>query len=157
MSTRANIVLKDDHFNEYLWFYRHSDGYPEGALPPIQQFMDYVNQGLIRRNVSQSGGWLIILGAIEYATRDQLTRNPEGGFEWVKADPIYLHDFTPDNPNTMDGWKVGSIEPTLGMHGDIEYLYIVNLTQGIIDIRSVHGDYPAIDPKEVNQPEGSLW
>lgn len=101
MSTRCNIKVVDG--NNELWFYRHSDGYPAGAMPLLNEFMDLVKSGAIRDNVSQASGWLIYLGAKEYG----------------------LHD-----PNTEDGfsgWKVGSIEPTTGEHGDIEYLYTVDL------------------------------
>ena len=60
MSTRANIVIKDEYSE--LWFYRHSDGYPEGTLPTLTEFLDAVKAGLIRNNVSQAAGWLIIIG-----------------------------------------------------------------------------------------------
>lgn len=66
MSTRANIVIKDRH--DKLFFYRHSDGYPEGTLPTLNKFIDWVKSGKIRDNVSQAAGWLIILGALEYNT-----------------------------------------------------------------------------------------
>ena len=42
MSTRANIKVKDSY--DTLWFYRHSDGYPEGAIPTIDKFMQLVAQ-----------------------------------------------------------------------------------------------------------------
>lgn len=51
MSTRANIIVKDKH--DTLWFYRHSDGYPEGTLPSLNKFLDMVKSGKIRDNVGQ--------------------------------------------------------------------------------------------------------
>ena len=66
MSTRANIIIKDEH--SQLIFYRHSDGYPEGALPTLNKFMDWVKAGKIRDNVDQASGWLILIGAQEYDT-----------------------------------------------------------------------------------------
>jgi len=104
MSTRANIVFLDGKIRE-LWFYRHSDGYPKGALPLLKTFMAKVAKGEIRDNPSQSAGWLVVLGHCEYEI--------EG---------------------TRDGWKVGSIEPTDAMHGDIEYLYELNLKAREINV-----------------------
>ena len=116
MSTRANIVIKDRH--DTLWFYRHSDGYPEGAMPLLQKFMDAVKDGTIRDNVTQASGWLILLGAEEYKVRA---------------------DFTHENYKGIreKNWKVGSIEPTTGRHGDIEYLYTLDLEAKTITVEAV--------------------
>lgn len=110
MSTRANIVVKDQWGNK-LWFYRHSDGYPEGALPLLAKFMQAVVNGEIRANVSQAAGHLIMLGAREY----------EG---------VYPQGCGMD-------WKVGAIEPTTAQHGDIEYLYVLDLENKTIDVKTV--------------------
>ncbi len=120
MSTRANILGKDQH--DQLWFYRHCDGYPEGTLPLLNKFMEWVKTGKIRDDVGQAAGWLIILGALEYKTVPAAEYKPDemiGTFKIngeVKFDTLQLND-----------WKVGSIEPTTGKHGDIEYLYTVDL------------------------------
>lgn len=112
MSTRCNILVRDGE--EELWFYRHSDGYPEGAMPLLQEFMEYVKSGAIRDNISQASGWLVYLGAKEYG----------------------LHD--PDKIDGFSGWKVGSIEPTTGQHGDIEYLYVIDLDKKTITIKDLY-------------------
>lgn len=109
MSTRANIVVTDNHTT--LWFYRHSDGYPEGAMPLLEKFLDAVKSGAIRDNTSQAAGWLIVLGAQEY------------------------NEYRTD----IGDWKVGNIEPTSGQHGDIEYLYVINLKDKTIEIRDPDG------------------
>ena len=101
MSTRANVVVKNSWGD--LWFYRHSDGYPEGAMPTLQKFINWIRTGRIRDNAGQAGGWLIIIGAEEYGYKPEPT---ESGFS---------------------GWKVGAYEPTSSVHGDIEYLYIIDL------------------------------
>ena len=102
MSTRSNIVLKDKYGE--LWFYRHSDGHPGGAMPLIAEFVKWVNDGTIRTNISQAGGWLIALGMCEYGV-------------------ILKPGDKPTN------WKVGAIEPTKAQHGDIEYLYTIMLEE----------------------------
>ena len=110
MSTRANIKLVDG--KETLWFYRHSDGYPKVALELLTTFMGQVAKGEFRDNLSQAGGWLVVLGHHEYAL---------------------------DRCSAYDGmrWKVGSIEPTTGKHGDIEYLYRCDLAKKEIKVYSV--------------------
>lgn len=111
MSTRCNIkVIEND---EELWFYRHSDGYPEGVMPVLKEFLKYLKSGAIRDNISQASGWLVYFGAKEYG----------------------LHD--PDSKDGFSGWKVGSIEPTTGQHGDIEYLYIIDLVKKTIKTKEV--------------------
>ena len=110
MSTRANIKLIDDS-DDVLWFYRHSDGYPEGALPTLTKLMNFVKEGKIRADVGQAGGWLIMFGAKEY----------EKDFDGT------IHDISIPGDDKISGWKVGSIEPTIAQHGDIDYLYVVDL------------------------------
>jgi len=107
MSTRANIIIKDG--NEKLWFYRHSDGYPEGTLPTLNKFLNLIKEGKIRDNISQAAGWLILIGHEEYGSKN----------------PLY-------------DWKVGAYEPTIGRHGDIEYLYTIDLEKKEIKVEEVN-------------------
>ena len=124
MSTRANVLIKDD--NSKLWFYRHSDGYPDGALPTLKKFMEWVKEGKIRNNPSQSAGWLIMIGAEEYNYIMKYDfKNPKNTKETKKptiTEPI------------ENEWKVGAYEPTNGRHGDIEYLYVLDLNKMTIDV-----------------------
>ena len=122
MSTRANIVLTDG--NDTLWFYRHSDGYPEGAMPLLKRFMDHVKSGAIRDNACQAAGWLILFGHQEY--RPTAQGNP-AEYQSPQFEPV----------GGMFGWKCGAIEPTSGPHGDIEYLYTLNLSKRTIKTTKV--------------------
>ncbi len=82
-------------------------------MPTLNKFLDWVKQGKIRDNVEQSAGWLILIGAEEDDNKN----------------------FTPGYGKYPDllGWKVGSYEPCLPEeHGDIRYLYTVNLTDKTI-------------------------
>ena len=121
MSTRANIIIKDQY--DTLIFYRHSDGYPEGAMPLLEKFMQWIKQDTIRNNVSQSAGWLTLLGSMEY-----LKENGDP-FEPGKQSE-YSHS----------GWKAGSIEPTTEIHGDIEYLYVLDLEKKKIETHKLGWD-----------------
>ena len=111
MSTRANIIVRDSY--DELIFYRHSDGYPEGALPLLQKFLAWVKEGRIRDCACQASGWLILLGAKEYS--------------------VSIADGPPDN------WCCGAIEPTTAIHGDIQYLYVVDLVDEEIYIDGQNG------------------
>lgn len=121
MSTRANIIVKED--NEKLYFYRHSDGYPDGTLPSLNKLMEWLKVGIIRDNISQFSGWLILIGAMEYNSIPVYGKptNPYGGVD-IK---------TIENPKD---WKVGAFEPTTGLHDDIEYLYLIDLNTKEVSI-----------------------
>lgn len=109
MSTRCNIIVKDDHHE--LIFYKHSDGYPKGTLPLLNEFLDLVKSEKIRDNTMQAAGWLILLGHNDMAKSGSCT--------------------------SMD-WKVGWIEPTTMIHEDIEYLYTIDLVTKTIETKEVH-------------------
>ena len=40
----------------------------------------------------------------------------------------------------QDNWKVGAYEPTIGIHGDIEYLYTINLEDKTLTYTSYTDD-----------------
>ena len=128
MSTRANIKVISSR-EKPLWFYRHSDGYPEGAMPLIARFMDWLNRGMIRDNVGQSAGWLIILGHLEYRPNPE----PKEKFDLPQFSPV---DERADYCGL--GWKCGSIEPTTWeLHGDVEYLYTIDLSKKTVACQAV--------------------
>lgn len=130
MSTRMNIIVKDQYtrvnqWNKPLWFYRHSDGYPDGALPILRRFMQLIKEGKIRNNTEQASGWLILLGSKEY---DKEYKNGK----YLKKQKPY--PFEPTSCDSGMAWKVGAIEPSCGRHGDIEYLYVLDLHKLTITI-----------------------
>ncbi len=132
MSTRANIILKDG--DRQLFFYRHSDGYPEGVLPTLNKFCNWIKSGAIRNNLSQSSGWLILLGAMEYKTVPPSAFVSNGKSKFGANEDYDLHFENPED------WKVGAYEPTLSIHGDIDYLYTVNIYDGSLKIETTSYD-----------------
>lgn len=111
MSTRANIVIKEG--DEKLFFYRHSDGYPGGTMLTLSIFMSWLMSGKIRNNIGQGSGWLILLGAMEYnSIPDYTVKDNYASTSTIKA---------------PKDWKVGAYEPTTVIHGDIEYLYVIDM------------------------------
>ena len=113
MSTRANIIITDGH-NELI-FYRHCDGYPDGTLPSLNQFLDLVKTGKIRDNTSQAAGWLILLGNTELKT------------------------LLAGRESDLTNWQCGAYEPTTEIHGDIAFLYVVDLQTKTIHIDGQDG------------------
>jgi hypothetical protein len=120
VSTRANIIITDRE--DELIFYRHSDGYPDGTLPTLTKFLDLVKDGVIRDNVGQACGWLILIGAREYGVTFEYDRLPA-----CQRGPSM-------------SWKVGAYEPTTRLHGDIEFLYVIDLKDKRIIHRKVKRD-----------------
>lgn len=129
MSTRAQIIITDG--NDELWFYRHSDGYPEGVMPTLGKFLQWVKEGRIRDNVEQSAGWLVLIGAKEYS-KELRFRN--GEIEQKEKENL----FEPGKADDAMGWKCGAYEPCCPVvHGDIEYLYTVDLRMKTITCKEV--------------------
>ena len=115
MSTRCQVIIRDK-YKDALWFYRHLDGYPEGALPTLKTFMGLIKEGKIRDNVEQAAGWLVLLGAQEYGV----------SVKKCGLDP-------------MMGWKCGAYEPCMPQeHGDIEFLYTLDLEELTITVADTY-------------------
>lgn len=120
MSTRANIIIKDG--NEKLYFYRHSDGYPSVTGESLKRFLQWLKERRIRDNIQQAAGWLIVLGQDEEGYHKRHAPSPDG----------------------YDGWKVGAYEPTTGIHGDVEFIYEIDLTTKKIKTyrAELHPEFP---------------
>jgi len=137
MSTRAIVILsetKPDAYgrkkSEEMFFYRHSDGYPEGTLPILNKFMDWLKADKIRDNIVQASGWLVILGAIEYDTIPKCARSKPA----TKYGTAYAKVETIEEPKD---WKVGAFEPTNCIHGDAQWLYEINLTKKTLTYKEI--------------------
>lgn len=104
MSTRATIIVTDRYAS--LYFYRHSDGYPEGVEESLGRFCEMIKSGKIRNNINQAAGWLVVIGREEYL---------KGG---------YLSE------DAGMAWKVGAYEPTNVVDGFVEHVYTVDVRTG---------------------------
>lgn len=122
MSTRASIVFRDNFGTSYV--YRHSDGYPETTGKDLKDFVKDYSKGALRLNVDQSMGWLIVRGHFEYKRDDRL-----------QFDESDISGPKPSKEDKYSGWKVGAYEPTTSMHGDEEYIYIIDLEACTLECR----------------------
>lgn len=118
MSTRCNVVVNDSYGD--LWFYRHSDGYPSVTGESLKKFLRWLIDGKIRNNVEQASGWLILMGAAEYGNKHEFVSG-----KWIDVPKASLTEPPADDKHS--GWKCGAYEPSKGEHGDIEYLYVIDL------------------------------
>jgi hypothetical protein len=137
MPKGANIILSESHsYNsksgrnitktKQMFFYRQSDGNPERVLPVLKVFMKWIKEGKLRGNLGQCSGWLTILGAIEY--------NNIPKYLYFKEKLGYSELNTVLMPRM---WKCGSFEPTTGIHGDIEYLYELDINNLELNVKKV--------------------
>ena len=118
MSTRAQIKCKNSEDNIYI--YKHSDGYPKGVLPVLEKFVhDFVKER----------------GDDEPYFLAQLIRHfAIADYKREKND----HS-SPYGTSGFLGWGLDCKE-----HGDIEYLYEVDLKTGEIFINGeLHKSVPA--------------
>jgi hypothetical protein len=111
MTTRANIVVMEG--SDKFIFYQHADGYPEGVMPMLMWFIEEMKGGRIRNNVEQAAGWLIVYG------RRELDR--------IMERAVLDNPENEESVHRLYGWKCGTIEPSVDIHGDIEYYYVVDL------------------------------
>ena len=134
MSTRANVVIQSKKSGEKLFFYRHSDGYPKNTMPPLELFLSWVKDGRIRNNVMQASGWLVLIGAMEYNTIPKYKKT-RSKLSYMPNDISKI-----EAPNRLiNSWKVGAFEPTTEIHGDIQYLYVIDLDEQTITTYSSFG------------------
>lgn len=109
MSTRANVVIQDKYIN--LYFYRHSDGYPEETGESLKRFVEGYKSGKYRCNAMQSAGWLVLHGHEEYGREDRTwkvgayepTNDIHGDIDYkyvIDLDAMEIRCFDPVEPST---------------------------------------------------------
>ncbi len=144
MSTRANVIIKDAYGE--LIFYRHAGGDPTITCASLRRLLGWVNAGHVRGNLVQAAGWLIAMGREEQhllrmarIEEQRRLRAPLAaqGVPTAVDEPVPLC-FLPDSSAAF-GWKVGSYEPTYEIHGDIDYLYVVDLVHKSVYIDGYNG------------------
>lgn len=137
MAISANVILSAIHSyrsknnlnvikTKQLIFYRQSDGNPEAIVPVLKVFLKWINEGKLRNNLGQCGGWLIILGALEYNAMPKFLFFKEKlGFNELSKMQL---------PKV---WKCGSFEPASSISGDIDYLYEIDINEAKLTVKKV--------------------
>jgi len=135
MSTRSQLRFvqrveqpgeSDSDAERVAQVYRHSDGYPESVLRDLAQLKDLLDATLAERGPAYTAATFVFLDKL--STIDlYLDGDPERTID--AAQPADLLDPTNmehlDQPLFLLGH--GIEDPTDGIHGDEEYLYVVEL------------------------------
>lgn len=115
MSTRAQIKIK----GYPVLIYKHSDGYPDGVLPIIEPYM---KKFLDNRGIDK-----------EYAIARLMMRF--GVVDKEHHEEMHRHD-----PDTFDNESFIGYGLSTELHGDIEFLYIIDLENQKINIVDRFGE-----------------
>jgi len=118
MSTRSQIKVKGSE----IMIYKHSDGYPSEVMPTLEKVM---KQFIKERGNEPDYALAQIMRA--FARRDEKRRK-----EGLKRNDSFSSIY--EEPS-MTGWGLDCVQ-----HGDIEYLYKVDLEEGIILIKDLWND-----------------
>jgi hypothetical protein len=137
MAIRANIILSETHSyrsksslnvikTKQLIFYRQCDGNPEAVMPALNVLLKWIKEGKLRGNLGQCGGWLTIIGAIEYNNIPKFLffREKLGLKELSKIQAPKI-------------WKCGSFEPATAISGDIDFLYEIDINEIKVTVKKV--------------------
>lgn len=116
MATPVGSIRVSDARGDELWF-RCTYGAPADVLPMLEQFLVWVESGVLRDNVEQSAGWLVVLGA--YSLENLLR---------AAGLPRRADLFWPNDEQSEHGWKVGAIEPAARADRWAVYQYHVDLS-----------------------------
>ena len=128
MSTRSIIVVHGEDLyekNKTVRLYKHSDGYPTGALEVIQnaieliqkhKYEDYKTKA-VRINVSTMVGMLIGAGTSEYGMG-------------VRIDSTW----TENGPEQLAEYNEAFETKHLGGQSDLEWIYIIDVAKQTVSI-----------------------
>ncbi len=152
MSTRSQLRFVDSSrdWTDPVQVYRHSDGYPEGVLPALRKLRDVQNNTATLRGANYAAANFIFLCKLQ-----GMTMYEDDGFSRNSIDQDDILDpeeWDVDQPHFLLGYGVES--PSSGIHGDEEYLYIVDVGVPGWEVSvSKHGGFPSWEAAD-DLPDG---
>jgi hypothetical protein len=128
MSTRSQLRFTDEKTDRVSQVYRHSDGYPEGIIPLLEHLQELLHATGTHRDSGYAAAQFILLDKLRYIERtfgceDGLYSDLPDTIEAV-LDPESWEDLN-RTPSYLLGHGVE--DPSCGIHGDEEYIYVVEL------------------------------
>jgi hypothetical protein len=134
---------------EIAQIYRHSDGYPEGVVPDLNNMYELLDRTQSGRGASYSAACFIFLDKL--GTFDRLYYKTDD--ERRKVDSLDPEDWEVDQPMFLMGHGVE--DPAAGIHGDEEFLYkVVEKVPGPgrekDRIIKISNDFPTWDDDDVD-------
>lgn len=157
MSTRSQIRFVDEM--QTVQVYRHSDGYPDNVIADLMGLKKYLDKTGTFRGAGYTAAQFIFREKLMLAYQ---LYGPNSMREEKIQSIKQLINFEENQQMHMLGHAVEN--PADGIHGDEEYLYIVELERGSSPIDtssqwnvkvSGHGEFPSRD--NTNAFELSRW
>ena len=130
MSTRCQLRFTEQGSDRVAQVYRHSDGYPESVLAVLEDKQELLHATGTQRDASYAAAQFMLIDKLWYVERT-----------FPRQDEVYsdLPDsvagvLDPERWETMDVTPSyllghGVEDPSCGIHGDEEYLYVVELPE----------------------------
>lgn len=120
MSTRCQIGFTDGKSYSPILLYKHSDGYPKGILPILEKIVS-----AFVKDRGADGEYLPAYIMREWAVRE------------LRQKKTLREKYRKVNKKEPPAWYFGGVSVlgwgiTTDLHGDIEYLYVVNIATGSI-------------------------
>ncbi len=115
MSTRCNVAIVGGEIK--VMVYRHCDGWPTNLRYDLDRIVKWLKEERIPENPGSIASWLIFLG-IDHMNFGTYTRNNET----FEVEPKMPTRFSRPYPGT----NPGLYEVTSGIHGDIDFFYVVD-------------------------------
>ena len=126
MGTRCNIVLECGDHVKYI--YRHYDGYPSSVLPELKKYVEAIRWYVDQRCAKHSRQWVQRSFALTHKMLDFYADLLVKHSAWDKAMPRVAeidNVQAPYEPMQLEG----KYEITSGIHGDIDWLYVVSIDE----------------------------
>ena len=127
MSTRSQIQFKDNYNTAQI--YRHSDGYPDsevGVIADLKELKDCLERTSSFRDASYLAAQFIFREKLKHTRIYQDGKYTSDGKPIVTVEDVLNTDT--NQPNFLLGHGVE--DPSSGIHGDEEYLYVVEVGEG---------------------------
>jgi hypothetical protein len=135
MSTRCHLRFTDRRTDRVAQVYRHSDGYPESVLTLLEHLQELLHATGTQRDASYAAAQFILVDSLWYMERT--FRCQDGVYSDLPnsvAEVLEPESWQEMNMTPSYFLGHGVEDPSCGIHGDEEYLYVIELpTRGPFD------------------------
>lgn len=136
MSTRCQLRFIDSCTDCVAQVYRHSDGYPESVLPTLQHLQRLLRATQAQRDATYAAAQFLFYDKLWTLERTlQSDDSLYEGYPDTVADVLTVESWRDCNKTPSYLLGHGVEDPSCGIHGDEEFLYVVELPE------KRHGDW----------------
>lgn len=128
MSTRCQIRFTEADSDCVAQVYRHSDGYPGGVLPLLKHLQELLHETGTQRGANYAAAQLLLIDELRYIGYTTESKN-DSYSKWPNTIAGVLDPESWKQVDATPSYLLGHgvEDPSRGIHGDEEYLYIVEL------------------------------